>query len=573
MTELASFSGTADTVGPVVSRRRAVVVLTVLCAVFFALALVEAWTDSATEDEQYQFASGVTALTRHQLRVTPEQPAFFPAIAALPILAVHPAVPDTPAWRNGDGLAFSGEFMQAQARAHRLRRVVFAGRLIPVLEAMTVGIVLYTLGTALFGRAAGLLSAGAWLTLPFALGLGHLNSWDMTFALVVVTMSLTLLRYTRRPDGRGLALVGLISGAALLARPTGFVVVAVAAATTVVANVFYGRRSWKRGVISAGVVLVVAWGCVWAGYRVLSPRPQFRHRTPIAAVGPTPTFAKVLTAVPWPHEYAVGVRDQAVITSRPQPAFLLGHRWIGRRWWFVPGALLVKLTASTLITLVAGLACWKGLRRSTVLEAFLTVAVPAGVLGVFLVLEAENLGLRYALPAIALAMVAAGPLVRILRRGWAGRLGVGALAVAQLSWLAASVPHSLAWTAPPWRPGYRFASDSNIDWGQDGYRLERWVRRHPDAVVLYFGGSPVAWRLSPDGRASKPGWYAVSATFLEDYAPPLLGGYLVLNRYCPVTTIGGTIPVWHFERPPAADGRVTFRTPPVCRGRFSKPSR
>jgi hypothetical protein len=280
----------------------------------------------------------------------------------------------------------------------------------------------------------------------------------------------------------------------------------------------------------------------------------------------------MITAVPLPAEYRLGVREQAIAT-RPAPAFLLGHRWVGRRWWFVPGSLIVKLTASALATMALGFACWYRLRRRAIFEALLTVAAPLAVLGGFLFFGAQNLGLRYWLPIIALAGVAAGPAVSVLRRGHVARLGIGLLALTQLYWLWASVPHSLAWTAPPFRPGYRYASDSNLDWGQDGYRLESWIRRHRDAVVLYFGASPIEWKPVPGGVASQPGWYAISATFVKYWAPPSLGGYLVLLGHCPVGTIGGTILLWHFDRPPDLRVHPTYRVPPICHGRFSAPVR
>ena len=131
--------------------------------------LVQAWRDSPTYDEKYHLSGGVTALTDHQLRLTPEHPPLPKVLAALPALAEHPVIPHGEAWRKGDGFTYPDQFLQAQLDAGKLQRVTFASRLVPLAIAVGVGWVLYALAASLFGRAAGLLAGGLWLTTPFVM--------------------------------------------------------------------------------------------------------------------------------------------------------------------------------------------------------------------------------------------------------------------------------------------------------------------------------------------------------------------------------------------------------------------
>jgi hypothetical protein len=96
--------------------------------------------------------------------------------------------------------------------------------------------------------------------------------------------------------------------------------------------------------------------------------------------------------------------------------------------------------------------------------------------------------------------------------------------------------------------GYRLATDSNADWGQDLKRLKSWIEdynrcfRKPDRKVLcsgisedildaengiqkiridYFGGGDIDYYISPyyqkwwdSKRPIEPGWYAISTNFL-----------------------------------------------------------
>jgi hypothetical protein len=102
-----------------------------------------------------------------------------------------------------------------------------------------------------------------------------------------------------------------------------------------------------------------------------------------------------------------------------------------------------------------------------------------------------QIGIRYALVVHPLLFVLAGSLLRdsgTLSRG--ARVALAGLLV----WLGVSTvsryPHFLAYFnefVPDRTQAYRVLIDSNLDWGQSGRYVERYLRRHPD-VVLEPGG-------------------------------------------------------------------------------------
>jgi hypothetical protein len=201
-----------------------------------------------------------------------------------------------------------------------------------------------------------------------------------------------------------------------------------------------------------------------------------------------------------------------------------------------------------------GFASWWGLGRRRVFEALLVLGVPAASVIAFVAPEPRQLGLRYMLPVLALALATAAPLVRFLagaasRRRTAVAAGLAVVGVAQLFWLWEAAPHSLAWTAPPFRPGYQVATDSNLDWGQDLYALARFAR-HKDIAVMYFGTvdpALVVHRAKPVGTQPPTGWLAVSASYLTAWRGAELSW---LRAYCPVRAINDTILVYRFDREP-----------------------
>jgi 4-amino-4-deoxy-L-arabinose transferase-like glycosyltransferase len=552
-----------------ISDRAAHWVVAALCVQFIALGLVQAWQDAPTYDESYHLAAGVTGLTRHQLRITPEHPPLPGLLAALPALAGHPDIPSGRSWRSGYSEGYAREFVAAQSRAGKLQRVTFLGRLLPLAEGVAVALLAYALAKRLFGRAAGLLAATVWLTLPFTLGLSHLNSVDVPFALTTLVFSLALLWYVRGPTTRTAILVGLACGIGLTVTLTALVLVPTSAAVVLL----LGWRHLARALRHVLLIGASSWAVVWLLYRLASPFPVVRHTEPVPP-GPVPLLARMARLVPWPPEYDYGIWKQALIAAKPGRAYLLGQAWEGARWWFWPGSMLVKLPASALLIVLVGLVCWRKLPRRRICEAALVLGAPAVALTAFIIPQPRQLGLRYLLPVITLAVVAGSPAVRLARKAVLGRVALALLLTAQLLWFWQSTPRSLAWTAPPFRPGYQVAADSNLDWGQDLYRLRDWNRNHPDVVVFYFGTVDPRSLFANSrsfsatvGRGQPPaGWYAVSASHLTDWSSKSLAW---LRAYCPVGLVGDTILVYRFHDPPNLVLRGDQEPPEVCKSAFS----
>ena len=506
--------------------------------VFLGLGLVEAWQDAPTYDEPVYTASGIAAVLHHDLTLNAEHPPLSKVVAVLPVLADHPVVPPNGTWSNDQPpnrqWSYGAAFLDAQRRAGTLQTVIFLSRLVPLLEVVGLAFVLFLLARDLFGRWAGAVAGLLWLLSPFVLGLGHLNSMDASFALVVTTWSWVLLRWIRAPGPGRLVWLGVLSGAALLTEMTGLLLVGLAAGVVAVSG---WRASPRRALGRAGLVVLTAWGALWLVYTALDRRVLLHP----AGIVPYPYWRGLVTLARW--------------DSMPSPGYLFGVSWTGARWWYWPGALVVKTVPTTVLVLVAGPLSWIALDRSTRRQAATVLALPGLTLVAFTLWFPRDLGLRYWLPVLALWLVAASAVVRLGRPAVTAGV-VAAIGVAGVLTVT-SVPDSVSWTAPPFRPGDQVATNSDVDWGQDYYRLERWsVGRHP--WIDYFGPPGLGAASIPGGRplsGADPrrvtGWVAVSATELTGVAPSPVAW---LRAYCSVGELGGSILVYRFTRPPS---RVT----------------
>jgi 4-amino-4-deoxy-L-arabinose transferase-like glycosyltransferase len=554
-------------------------VLLVLSVQFLTLGAIQARNDSFTYDEPYYLVSGQTALTEQDLRINYEHPPLPKLLAAIPgVLFADVDIPlDTSAWENADTTDLLNQVVSNNW--DDIHKITFLFRIVPLLEAAAIGLILYLFGRDLFGWQAGLLSGGLWLTLPLAVGFGHLNGLDVPAALAVLGASYLLLRYLDRRKPLQLLWLGLAVGAALLTRAAvGLVVAASVIAVVAVADIW--RFKWRGIAHTAGIALI-GWGVVWLVYWILDPggfdttlaRPEWLLTTP----GAEPSFfAQIALLVPWPSSYSEGIRFLSDFHGATgSPGYLFGDAFNTLSWPFWPGSFLLKMTPVAIIAIIGGAVCWRRVGRRNVLRAAVVLGLP--LLGLILMMSQAQrpFGVRYLIPIIVILLVVAGPFAMISRwnvRGWSAGLALlGLLAVAQLAMLWDSHPHSLSWSAPGFPPAWRVAADSNVDWGQDFYRLQEWAADKETPYVSYFGegpsdtlmelpGTPISahpytiwWHGIEPPRDTE--WIAVSASNLNAYAFEGASDYYLpvfttLRAYCPVDIIGETILVYHFESLP-----------------------
>jgi hypothetical protein len=315
---------------------------------------------------------------------------------------------------------------------------------------------------------------------------------------------------------------------------------------------FGWRRARDAALRHAGIVAVVSWITVWVVIRLLASPPSGAagaRLDSIVSAGRGDSFVtRLVLAIPWPKEWAAGIA-YLVLSSAAKPAYLFGQAWDGGRWWYFLAAVPVKVPLVALAVLIAGPFGWRRVPSLDARKAVAVIVVPALALYIAVAAQPLNLGLRYAFPSLALWFVAAGPVV-MLGTPVLKRAGISVLAVTQAAALLVAYPHSIAWTPPPFQPAYRWATDSNVDYGQDTDRVKEWaVGKAPyEALLLPRGVDPPegSRSLLQTSPSEVRGWVVVSATRLTALDRDALSW---LRAYCPVTTIGGSVLIYRLEFP------------------------
>jgi hypothetical protein len=237
---------------------------------------------------------------------------------------------------------------------------------------------------------------------------------------------------------------------------------------------------------------------------------------------------------------------------QPRRGYLLGDIYIGGRWDFFPVGILTKTPIATLLLSALGLGVC--LCRAAFWRSRPIVTLLAGIVGPMTVamLGEVNIGLRHVLCIFPfVAILGAIGALHLWRLASHPRLARTA-AVLLLLWpfetcLAASpqfLPYFNELAAP--RAG-RILIDSDLDWGQDLYALERRLQNVPPADVSldYFGDQTILrhasahWHTLQFGER-RTGWLAISETDYQLHR----ADYAWLTPF-PVTWIGRSIRLYH----------------------------
>jgi Dolichyl-phosphate-mannose-protein mannosyltransferase len=421
------------------------------------------------------------------------------------------------------------------------RRWLWLGRLPTVGLGLALGWLVFHWARALFGLRGGALALFLYTFCPNVLAHSHMVTTDVATALGMFGATYAFWRYRRQPSGWRLAVAAAAFGAAQLTKATAlflvpiFLIVAAIEAvgrwrrratpatatvapapapggapevvTSVAASPVAGppapraARRFVAALAPAGALLagaVIALNLGFAGEGTLTPlaryQPVSRSFQQLASL---PLLRQL--PVPVPQPYVAGLDMVARDVRAGSLSYLHGKfSAAGFRDYYLV-ALLIKVPLGTLALLVlAGWLAATGRVRAPGAEAWLLVP-PAFLLAYLSFAFELQIGLRYLLPAFPFLFVfaarAAAWRPRSKRLAAAVPLLAAATAVSSLAAHPRYIPYFNELIGGT-RNGYRWLTDSNVDWGQDNeFMREVYARRSPVRVWIEPGG-PIAGRVA-----------------------------------------------------------------------------
>ena len=537
---------------------------------------------SATADEPQHVAAGIewwgrTDTVQHEPWRTVNPPVARIAVGLGPFLA---GTVSTPFLRD---MLYTGPGYERNLRLSRPG----------VLPFLALAIVLtWVLARRAYGEATAWIAAVAVSCLPAVLGHAGLATTDVAFTATFLLAMLGLLRWIEQPTWGRALLGGLALG---LAAATKFsaVVLPLFAVVAAVARRSLGPRpgTARRMVVHAPAMALAAFVVVWAAYRFAVAAPASLWQ---------PGWLDDTLHACLPSEGRRRAAEWLLSHRLPAPtAFLAlfelcGQEAPGRSTSYLLGQLsqdgfpaffLIALAVKTPLPILAlaAFGFFALVFNRGDADARFRALAPVLAIAVFLaavIRSRHNIGVRHVLAVMPLlAMLAAHGVVtawRAARWRGAGKIVAGAA----VAWIVA-LPFAIGPDYFPWfnalagKHPEKVLIDSDLDWGQDLFRLERALHeRQLDHVnIAYFGASDICRHSLPRLTWLRPrepvhGWIAISQTFrhgidgsyYRDGNPcdrsqmvgefrPDTTQYDWLDAYQPVARVGASILLYDTSEP------------------------
>lgn len=552
-----------------------VIIVVLLLGVYALTSLYSITKLSKTTDEGIHIISGYTYWLFNDYRLQPENGNLPQRIAAIPLFLqdVNPPQLDDPAMQLGH--AWMAEVNFLYDSHNEALWIIFLCRSGVILVSVVIGLLVFFMARQYTNYWGGVMALVLYVAYPDVIAHGHLTTSDLMSAGFFLS-SLWALQCVLDEISLGRILcLGLSVGALAITKfsvlffaPVALICAVVHAfAHREIHGKLFRRIIHQRGftpvlLIHFGSLLAaaaIAYAVIWTayGYRFSpfaegSKNPQMMRSWD--SLLPEAGLSREILQSAYdnhllPEAYLHGLAN-VMKDSKFRHSFLLGEYYTDGRWYFFPAVFLMKsplgLIALMALLFVLG-ALWLNRRRTgggKVYGESMDRALPLGVFIVvymgFAMSSAMNIGSRHMLPVYLAGCILLVMITMTLIRQWprlqyAVSILLGMMALETF----ASYPHFLSFfnqaVGGP-SNGYLLMADSSVDWGQDLYLLDEWLREHnsgPDqqtVTLAYFGyASPkylgiesrylTSWGAHSSEAANishlEPGLYAISATMLH----------------------------------------------------------
>jgi hypothetical protein len=452
-----------------------------LLLLFIAQGISFIRANSQTIDEAMHLAAGYSYLAKGDFRIEPQNPPLIKELLALPLFVGYrlPFRPDPKHWRDADGYLIGRDLLYKSptAAAQILALSRFPNLLLGAVLVALTGWWAYRL----WGNRAAIVAVALASLEPNLVAHSSLVTTDIGVTLFIFLTVYLFWEYVNRPTWTLLIATGISTGMALLSKFSAVLLIPMTA-LIVTASVLIGSER-----------------------HVLLPlrrnQNEARHKFVQAATVLSLILVVALLTIPPAYFFRgfqgwlSGFYQFLTLSQEGLPAFLLGE-YSSHNWWsYFPVAFLIKTPVGSLVLITLSLVFYRAGCPLRYRQALFLV-LPVILIFLAMTQAKTNIGLRHILPIYPFLFVLASRLATIrLRRAWPVPLLIGIPVLFTAISSLRMAPHQLAYfnesVGGP-EQGYRYLSDSNLDWGQDLKGLKAYMEKEklPIIYLSYYGTAP-----------------------------------------------------------------------------------
>jgi len=551
-----------------ISNKTTNIVAGFLLVLIFVTALLSMAGDSLTFDELAHIGAGYSYLTKQDYRMNPEHPPLIKDLAAIPLLFLNLNFPeDSSNWKQEVAPAWWIQFDFGNDLLYKSGNnpvfITFLSRIPMILLLIAFGWFLFRWARELGGNFVAILTLALFSFSPTLIAHGRLVTTDVGAAFGLVFSTYFWLKFLKNPVKKNIIIAGLAFGLALLIKFSLVLLVPY----FLILSFFYSRffpdmqigkmrTSIKYFILAMAAGITGFFFVVWPVYQYhiwnYPVDHQVRDTTSNIALKP---FTALRSIDIWMADkpglrpfaqYFEGVLMATQRVSYGNTVYFLGKIAASGWWYYFPIIYITKEPLALFFLIIIAIcgAIWKfPLKKENIHQKIVVLVknnftvfallIFLAILWTTAIVGKLNIGIRHLMPTIPLVylLVSLG-LKNAIEKIETPKLKSAALLLISLLfiWYGASslsaFPYYLSYyneLAGGTDNGYKIAVDSNYDWGQDFYRLVKFMEENKiEKIHLdFFGGADPGYylgdkyiRLNPRDLKTIPqeGWVAVSAT-------------------------------------------------------------
>jgi 4-amino-4-deoxy-L-arabinose transferase-like glycosyltransferase len=445
----------------------------------------------------------------------------------------------------------AGIYLQERRMAPGLANILLdlrVTRWATIAAAFCLSLLVFVFASSLYGRTAGLFAQLLFAMDPNIIAHSTVSTTDLYVSAATVLFLYCLRRFLLSPSTANSLLTAATLAAAQLTKFSAiylFFILALALLASVVQSRYGRDKRYRVTGRQAATLLVLTAVCVLIAINAafLFDKPfmslsQYEFRSPAFLALQK---VQVLRAIPlpFPHAYVQGFDWMSYHNSSGKDFVnmsLLNEargpelaRSDGFPSYYVVAYALKEPLGMQLLLLASLVWVFRNRRPADLLAGEGLLLATAGIFLIMLsFFSRTQIGIRHVLPALVIFTILSGAAFQ----GWASFSSRRkALLAGCLLYVAVSVGSYFPDVIPYFneiltdrKMAYRFLGDSNLDWGQDTWIVERFLKANPDVV------------MNPPERVT--GRLLVSGMFLAGNLPHKADYFLRLEGIRPVARVG-----------------------------------
>ena len=556
----------------------------ILCLMFIVLILL-AKNTALTIDEGPHILAGYTYWQFGDYRANPEHPPLFKDLAGLPVYLSKPNWPkDNLLFNDSKTNPYVSQSLDSREflfnSGNDADKLIFLARIPMILITILLGFVIFWWTRKNWGNNPALLALSLYAFNPNFLAHGCLVTNDILSALACLMLVITWIDFIKNKAKKTFAFFVLALALCLLTK--------FSLGTALISILFfcfvYSGLTNKKGdlkeyllpaiggmILSFGIIyLVYAWNLRNQPIDNLIANAKFLEGINLSSLYSIPGLAPIV-------HWFFGLFIALSRSANGSVVSFLGN--IGNSWWYYfPVLWFAKNPIMLNVMAILGLASVKNnYKKANELEKhpeLIMMIVFIIFYWVVLINSSLNIGVRHLFPVTIFMFILIAICFCDVLDNFKTKLNKKYILIACVIFYAIpaiiSYPNYLPYynfLAGGTDNGYKIASDSNYDWGQDINKLQKYVNvnKIQNLKIDYFGIADPnyylknSWQPLDPTKGKQTGWLAVSITSYqkgvglpidleERYKQVFIFNYYDwLKDYQPVDRVGKSIFIYHIQ--------------------------